>query len=193
MGLDPALLAGGPPPAGTIPSGLPAGLTGLPPGVVPTGLPPAGLTGLPPGVSPTGLPSGTGSKAKRADLTISFPSIPGKPTYQQISQLGTLPSLFVGLGGCFTVPIAMAIGTRPTILTCAILALVCIIWGAASKGADRGLWSHLGARCVLGLSAGAIESLGPLIIQDLNFIHHRNSRFAILWSAAVSPISLWNQ
>jgi MFS family permease len=116
---------------------------------------------------------------------ITFPSVPGKPTYQEISQLGTLPSLFVGLGGCLTVPVAVAVGTRPTILLCGILSFCCVIWAAVSSGPDHGLDSHIAARCVLGLGAGAIESVAPLIIQDLNFVHHRNSRFSVLWSFSV--------
>ncbi|KAF1812566.1 MFS general substrate transporter [Eremomyces bilateralis CBS 781.70] len=176
--LDPNMMSmgsAGMPPGGLPPNGLPPG--GLPPGVLPSdGLPPSGL---PPGGIP---PSGALIRRETHYEGISFPSVPGKPSQQTISQLGTLPSLFVGLGGILSILGAQLTGTRLMMVLDAAIVVVCLCWAAASNGKDHGLYSHIGARCVLGLGVGAVESLAPLIIQDINYVHNRNSKLAVLWS-----------
>lgn len=42
--------------------------------------------------------------------------------------------------------------------------------------------SHFAARLVQGFSAGATESLLPLVITDLTFIHQRSAAFGIYWT-----------
>jgi len=41
--------------------------------------------------------------------------------------------------------------------------------------------SHFAARLVQGFSAGATESLLPLIITDMTFIHERSKYFGAYW------------
>jgi MFS family permease len=52
-------------------------------------------------------------------------------------------------------------------------------WAATSKS----LWSHLAARCFQALGTGAVESLVPLILQDMSFIYERNKFIASLWAS----------
>jgi MFS family permease len=99
--------------------------------------------------------------------------------------LGSLPSLFVGLANFFTIPLANAIGRRPVILISAALATLTLPWAAKSSN----LSSHLAARCFQGLGTGAVESLVPLILQDMSFLHERNKFIGILWASGVSLIS----
>jgi hypothetical protein len=48
----------------------------------------------------------------RAMTASPVPAIPGAPSYQTNSQLGTLPSLFVGVCGILSVLLAQCTGTR---------------------------------------------------------------------------------
>lgn len=88
------------------------------------------------------------------------------PSSQTISQLGTFPSLFIGIGAILCVIAAQVLGTRPVMIFEAALTVACIVWSAVSKGKDRGLYSHIASRCILGLDVEAAESLVPLIMQD---------------------------
>ncbi|KAH6698477.1 major facilitator superfamily domain-containing protein [Leptodontidium sp. MPI-SDFR-AT-0119] len=105
------------------------------------------------------------------------------PSSQSISQLGTFPSLFIGIGAIMCTIAAQAVGTRPVMIFEAALVATCIVWAAVSRGKDRGLYSHIASRCILGLGAGAGESLVPLIMQDINYLHKRNSRLSLIWAS----------
>ena len=41
----------------------------------------------------------------------------------------------------------------------------------------------LAARCLQGIGAGAVETLIPLIVQDVMFIHQRNRAMSTIWAA----------
>ncbi|KAF1808142.1 MFS general substrate transporter [Eremomyces bilateralis CBS 781.70] len=116
---------------------------------------------------------------KSADMAKAFPVIPGKPTSAQVSMLGSLPSLFLGLANFFTIPLANAIGRRPVMLLSAVLAAATLPWAAGSTSLE----SHLAARCIQALGTGAIESLVPLILQDMSFIHERNKYIGFIWAS----------
>lgn len=127
---------------------------------------------------------------KSADMAKAFPTVPGAPSAQRISLLGSLPSLFVGLANFFTIPLANAIGRRPVMLLSAALSFLMLPWAAKSTSLE----SHLAARCFQALGTGAVESLVPLILQDMSFIHERNKYIALLWASGVSstiPKSCW--
>jgi len=57
--------------------------------------------------------------------------------------------------------------------------------GGFWAGFSRSLESHIAARCVQAVGAGAVEALIPLIIQDIVFIHQRNTAMSSVWSAQV--------
>jgi MFS family permease len=122
---------------------------------------------------------------RSADMSKSFPTIPGKPTSSQVSLLGSLPSLFIGLANFITIPLANAIGRRPMILLSSGLAFVVLPWAATSTS----LQSHLAARCIQALGTGAVESLVPLILQDMSFLHERNKYISMLWASGVSMVT----
>ncbi|KAL2832206.1 major facilitator superfamily domain-containing protein [Aspergillus pseudoustus] len=112
----------------------------------------------------------------------TVPSVPGRPSYQTISQLGTLPSLFVGVGGILSVLLAEWIGSRLVMVLDSAMVVASLAWCAASNGAQRGLYSHIAARCVLGLAVGSVESLVPLMLRDIHYVHQRNSRIGAMWA-----------
>lgn len=120
------------------------------------------------------------------DMTASpVPAIPGAPSYQTSSQLGTLPSLFVGVGGILSVLLAQCTGTRFVMVLDSALLVATLVWCAAAHGAARGLYSHIAARCIMGLCVGSVESLVPLILRDLHYVHERNSRIVAMWASGV--------
>jgi MFS family permease len=65
------------------------------------------------------------------------------------------------------------------ILGCGVLAWI----GGFCAGVSRSLNTHIAARCVQAIGAGAVEALIPLIVSDLVFIHQRNRAISAIWAA----------
>lgn len=84
--------------------------------------------------------------------------------------LATIPLLTNGIASYLLVPLSIAIGRRPVLLMTAVLAWAGGLWA----GLSTSLESHLAARAVMGLGAGAVEALIPLIVQDIVFVHQRS-------------------
>ncbi|KAF1808702.1 MFS general substrate transporter [Eremomyces bilateralis CBS 781.70] len=103
----------------------------------------------------------------------------GGPPIWKVSLLSSLPILTNGISSYFLVPASIAIGRRPVLLLCGVMAWAGGVWAGLSHSLD----SHLAARCFQGLGAGAVEALIPLVVQDLVFIHHRNRAMAGIWAA----------
>jgi MFS family permease len=122
------------------------------------------------------------SSANVMNLLASF----GGPPLWKISLLATLPLLTNGISNYFLVPLSIAIGRRPLLILCGLLAWVGGLWAGMSKSLD----SHLAARCLQGLGAGAVEALIPLMVQDIIFIHDRNRAMSSIWAAQVGSRSL---
>jgi MFS family permease len=110
----------------------------------------------------------------------------GGPPMWKISMLATLPLLTNGISSYFLVPLSIAIGRRPLLILCGLLAWVGGLWAGLSKDIN----SHLAARCLQGLGAGAVEALIPLMVQDIVFIHNRNRAMSSIWAAQVSSAAL---
>ncbi|TLS22097.1 uncharacterized protein PpBr36_09239 [Pyricularia pennisetigena] len=100
----------------------------------------------------------------------------GGPPIDQVSLLASIPLLVNGIASYIMVPMSIAVGRRPMLL----LSAVCAFSGGFWAGASTGLYSHLAARCIQGLGAGAVEALIPLIVQDMMFIHQRNKAISLI-------------
>lgn len=83
--------------------------------------------------------------------------------------LATVPLITNGIASYFLVPLSIAVGRRPILLLTAVLAWSGGLWA----GLSTSLQSHLAARAMMGLGAGAVEALIPLVVQDMVFIHQR--------------------
>lgn len=81
----------------------------------------------------------------------------------------TYPTLFMGIGNLFGMPLAIAIGRRPVFLASTLLMILSGSLCVAQKSYE---W-HLGARIILGLAAGQAEALLPLMVQETQFLHER--------------------
>lgn len=55
--------------------------------------------------------------------------------------------------------------------------------GAIWAGFSQSLGSHLGARCIQALGAGTVESLIPFMIQDMVYVHERNTWISGVFAA----------
>jgi MFS family permease len=103
----------------------------------------------------------------------------GGPPLWKISLLSSLPLLTNGISSYFLVPLSIAVGRRPVLLFCGTLAWI----GGLCAGFSRSLESHIAARCVQAIGAGAVEALIPLMVQDLVFIHQRNRAMSTIWAS----------
>jgi MFS family permease len=108
-----------------------------------------------------------------------LPDLGTGPPLWKIYLIGSLPVLVIGLSNYLLVPLSIAIGRRPVILICGLLAWTAALWGGFSQSLD----SHLAARSIQALGAGTVETLIPLIIQDMVFIHWRNRAIAAVFAS----------
>ncbi|GKT65423.1 major facilitator superfamily transporter [Colletotrichum tofieldiae] len=106
---------------------------------------------------------------------------------EEVSLLATIPLLANGIASYFLVPTSIWIGRRPVLLFAATSAWAGGLFAAFSTS----LHQHLLARSVMGLGAGAVEALIPLIVQDMVFIHQRNKAMsAVISSQGIIIIAL---
>ncbi|KAJ5481160.1 hypothetical protein N7539_007054 [Penicillium diatomitis] len=92
--------------------------------------------------------------------------------------LGTFPSLFVGIGNYLILPLGLVYGRRPTAIGSIIVLFVATIGCAVSQ-----TWlQHLCLRCLQGLATGATESLLPLMLSEVTFVHQRGLVFGVYWA-----------
>ncbi|KAF2020390.1 MFS general substrate transporter [Aaosphaeria arxii CBS 175.79] len=97
---------------------------------------------------------------------------------EQIVFLLTMPSLCIGLGNYIILPLALAYGRRPVFLVSMVVLLAATI-AAAVQNSYNG---HLTARIIQGLATGASESLLPLMLTEVTFLHERGRVFGLYWT-----------
>jgi MFS family permease len=118
--------------------------------------------------------SGTG--AFMATLFAMY--LPQGKTPEQITGLSTYSTMVMAFGCLGLLPLAFVIGRRPVFLFAVTLTFITNITAATSKDFD----GHFISRIFLGLGTGATESLLPLILSDITFIHERSFYFGLYWS-----------
>ncbi|KAF6831254.1 major facilitator superfamily transporter [Colletotrichum musicola] len=124
------------------------------------------------------LTRGGGLPANTDPLKV-LSSFPGAPPIFQVYLLASLPVLVIGLSNLVLVPMAISVGRRPVVLVTGVIAIIGAVWA----GSSRSLPSHLLARCVQAVGAGTVESLIPFILQDMVFVHQRNSWISAIFAA----------
>ncbi|KAI1852054.1 hypothetical protein JX266_002907 [Neoarthrinium moseri] len=122
--------------------------------------------------------------ATTSGLGAVYPTVmatyPGQET--QATDLLTYPTLFMGIGNLFSMPLCVAVGRRPVFLASMILLVVSGIWCACSTS----LSSHIAGRDVFSMAAGQSEALAPMIVQEIHFLHERGSKVA--WFVGVQTV-----
>ncbi|KAF2009453.1 major facilitator superfamily transporter [Aaosphaeria arxii CBS 175.79] len=99
------------------------------------------------------------------------------------TDLMTYPTLFMGLGNLFSMPLSVAIGRRPVFLASLVLLLASSIWCACS---GNNLSSHIGGRNIFSMAAGQSEALAPLIVEEIHFLHERSAKLS--WFVGVQTV-----
>ncbi|GAK65162.1 uncharacterized protein PAN0_008c3379 [Moesziomyces antarcticus] len=98
---------------------------------------------------------------------------------EKVTWLSTLPSVMVGLGNLIVLPASMVIGRRPIALGASMVLVAGCIGSACAQTFEQ----HLATRIVQGLAAGISESLLPLMITEITFVHQRSMIFGIYWAS----------
>lgn len=118
-----------------------------------------------------GLPPG--------DPLKTLSELPNAPPIWHVYLLASLPVLIIGISNLIFVPMAISVGRRPVIIFSGVVAIIGCVWA----GHSGSLGSHLGARSIQAIGAGTIESLIPFCIQDMVFVHQRNTWIVSLFRA----------
>ncbi|PYH91315.1 MFS general substrate transporter [Aspergillus ellipticus CBS 707.79] len=96
----------------------------------------------------------------------------------QVVWLSTFPSLFVGIGNYLVLPLGLVYGRRPAALVSIAVLFAATIGCAVSQNFHQ----HLGLRILQGLATGATESLLPLMLSEITFVHQRGLIFGVYWA-----------
>lgn len=107
--------------------------------------------------------------------------------YADITHLMTYPTLFMGIGNLIGMPVAVAVGRRIVMLVSTVVLVISAVLCATAKTYE---W-HLAARMVLGLAAGQSESVVPLVVQEIYFLHERSKGLMIQQTIQVILCAVW--
>jgi MFS family permease len=75
----------------------------------------------------------------------------------------------LGYANIIIVPLSNIFGRRPTIIICGLICVGANIWQAVVTSYP----SFLGARVISGIGAAANESIMPMVVADVMFLHQR--------------------
>ncbi|KAE9576176.1 putative MFS-type transporter [Colletotrichum fructicola] len=90
------------------------------------------------------------------------------------TDLLTYPTLFMGIGNLFSMPLCVPLGRRPVFLASLVLMVVSGIWCAFSGS----LSSHIAGRNFYSIAAGQSEALAPFMIEEIHFLHERSAKLS---------------
>lgn len=100
-------------------------------------------------------------------------------TLPQVDLLFGVSAITLGYANFFIVPAANVFGRRPIIIICGVICTLANVWQALVTSFP----SFLAARVVSGLGAAANESIMPMVIADLFFVHQRGRSMTLyFWS-----------
>ncbi|KAK1716681.1 major facilitator superfamily transporter [Colletotrichum acutatum] len=98
------------------------------------------------------------------------------------TDLLTYPTLFMGVGNLFSMPLCVTIGRRPVFLMSLVLLVLSGLWCAFSTS----LSSHIAGRNFYSIAAGQSEALAPFIIEEIHFLHERSAKLS--WFIGVQTV-----
>ncbi|KAJ0108022.1 hypothetical protein J7T55_008158 [Diaporthe amygdali] len=97
----------------------------------------------------------------------------------QVNLLFGVAAITLGYANFIIVPLANCFGRRPIVIICGTICVLANVWQALVTSFP----SFIGARVLSGLGAGANESLMPMVICDLLFVHQRGRSMALYFWA----------
>ncbi|KAI9039330.1 MFS general substrate transporter [Aspergillus affinis] len=112
------------------------------------------------------------------DVFIQMYTAEGR-SVNEVVWLSTFPSLFVGIGNFLILPLGLVYGRRFATLLSTTILLAATIGCAVSNTWEQ----HLALRIIQGLAAGATESVLPLILAEVTFVHQHGIVYGMYWCA----------
>ncbi|KAL5332308.1 major facilitator superfamily domain-containing protein [Aspergillus crustosus] len=103
-------------------------------------------------------------------------------TTNEVVWLSTFPSLFVGIGNFVVLPLALLYGRRFTTIVSTVVLLAATIGCAVCDTWEQ----HLALRIIQGLAAGVTESVLPLVLAEVTFVHQHGMVYGLYWAAQSS-------
>ncbi|KAI8628195.1 putative MFS transporter [Xylariaceae sp. FL1651] len=100
-------------------------------------------------------------------------------TLPEVNLLFGAAAITLGYANFLIVPAANVFGRRPVILVCGAVCILANVW----QGLVTSFPSFIGARVISGLGAAANESIMPMVVADLLFLHQRGSSMALYFWA----------
>ncbi|KAI6083802.1 putative MFS transporter [Hypoxylon rubiginosum] len=97
----------------------------------------------------------------------------------EVNMLFGAAAITLGYANFLIVPAANLFGRRPVVLVCGLICILANIW----QGLVTSYPSFLGARVISGVGAAANESIMPMVVADLLFLHQRGSSMALYFWA----------
>jgi MFS family permease len=91
------------------------------------------------------------------------------PAISRTAYFFTSTALMQGTGNLIWMPLVNKYGRRPVYLISYTIYLACAIWAACTHSYG----SFLAARILMGFGSGAAETMAPLSIADVFFLHER--------------------
>lgn len=105
-----------------------------------------------------------------APLTLLFEAEFHK-TLPQVNMLFGATAITLGYANLLLVPAANIFGRRPVIIICGLICILANVWQALVTSYP----SFLAARVISGIGAAANESIMPMVVSDLLFVHQRGT------------------
>ncbi|KAI1759430.1 putative MFS transporter [Hypoxylon sp. FL1150] len=97
----------------------------------------------------------------------------------EVNMLFGAAAITLGYANFLIVPAANLFGRRPVVLVCGLICILANVW----QGLVTSYPSFLGARVISGIGAAANESIMPMVVADLLFLHQRGSSMALYFWA----------
>lgn len=91
------------------------------------------------------------------------------PSISKVAYFFTTTALLQGTGNLIWMPLVNKYGRRPVYMISYTIYLACALWAAFTQSYA----SFLAARIIMGFGSGAAETMAPLSIADIFFLHER--------------------
>ncbi|PVH93939.1 MFS general substrate transporter [Periconia macrospinosa] len=127
-----------------------------------------------------------GSLSSALPVYASTPALglPPKP-FSKLNQLIAINVLFLGAANLWWVPLANIFGRRPIML----LAFLLLIFSSMWAGLTSNFSSLLAARAFMGMGAGSVDTVSPVVLGETFFVHQRGRVMAIYtFCLGVGPV-----
>lgn len=107
------------------------------------------------------------------------------PAISKTAYFFTSTALMQGTGNLIWMPLVNKYGRRPVYIISYTIYFACAIWAACTYSYG----SFLAARILMGFGSGAAETMAPLSIADVFFLHERGLIMAMYSAALVTGVS----